>query len=71
MTATTATDDFKTAIAIYRNGKLFAEDLPDGMWEELEEAGDIYKDSDKSADDKESFAEHIKEICSDWGFPFC
>jgi hypothetical protein len=43
---------------------MMRDDLPDGMWPEVEEAIQCYRE-DKDA---EAFAEDLNEICTDWGF---
>ena len=40
------------------------DDLPDGMWPDVEDAIQCYRE-DKNA---EAFAQDLTEICADWGF---
>lgn len=44
---------------------MMRDDLPDGMWPEVQEAIAYYRE----AKDGEAFAEELSEICKDWGFP--
>jgi len=43
---------------------MMRDDLPDGMWPEVQEAIAAYRE-DKNG---EAFAEDLNEICTGWGF---
>lgn len=66
------TADWQTARSIVSIARNFADDLPDGMGDEIGEAYEGYKDArSHDADDaRRTLIADIKEICADWGFPF-
>lgn len=58
--------NFERAAAAYRTAIALADDLPDGMAEELRDARAIYRQTK----DREGFAEDIKACFESWGFSF-
>lgn len=67
---TTTKSEYQTALAIAQKAGIFQEDLPDGMYEEIKEIIECFKESNKDEEAEDDFASAIASICEDWGFPF-
>ncbi|MCC6131420.1 MAG: hypothetical protein IT186_15990 [Acidobacteria bacterium] len=57
---------FERAVEACRTALSLADDLPDGMAEELRDARAIYRQTK----DREGFAEDIRACFESWGFSF-
>jgi hypothetical protein len=60
---------FTEAKELYTAARWMKDDLPDGMWEDMKEVAEGYKESDKTDEDKEYFIEGVESVMEDWGFP--
>lgn len=60
---------FNEARELYATARFMRDDLPDGMWDDLKDLSDDYRESDKDDDAKAWFIEGIESIMLDWGFP--
>lgn len=59
---------FTEARQMFSVASMMRDDLPDGMWPELEEARDAYKESGKDEAAQADFIEDLDRIFKDWGF---
>lgn len=60
---------FADAMQVFKMARAFNEDLPDGMWDALDEMYGYFKESDRTEADKDQFAADVDEVCKDFGFP--
>ena len=59
---------FLEARQLFSTASFMRDDLPDGMWPELEELRDTWKESAKDASAQVDFIEDLERIFTDWGF---